>query len=121
MWVELVWGSTFTDDARILEACNLQFAKLWSRRNSPAGVIGGFDSAPMTVRAIDPDAESLLVGLRLTTVYLDHQTWPTVDAVRARNGIATAIDDTEIDAVLEAAKGVIIRKVTTTHGGRGMS
>lgn len=50
---------------KVVEACYIESARLFRRKDSPDGVIGGFDGAPMRVGwRLDPDVERMLLKLR---------------------------------------------------------
>lgn len=107
---------TFIGDQRIHTATLLVAAKLWERRNSPIGIVGGFDTGPANVRGVDPDVEQLLVGLRVGAD-LSTQSFPTVDELRTHSGIGSTHTDATLQTYLDAAIAIVSRKVA----GRGIA
>lgn len=62
------WGWSSVPDA-IVEACYIEAARIFRRRDSPEGIIQGFEGNPMRVGwKLDPDVE------RLTKPYCKHVT-----------------------------------------------
>jgi len=58
--ITALWGwAAVPDDIR--EACILQSARVWARRNSPFGVIGAAEfGQPIAIGKVDPDVEAML-------------------------------------------------------------
>jgi hypothetical protein len=58
------WGWSAIPDA-VNEACLLQAGRLFRRKDAPFGVTGGGDvGTAISLRAVDPDVESLLQGYK---------------------------------------------------------
>lgn len=104
------------DSERRKLAALILAARLWKRRDSPLGLLGGGEFGAVRLGFKDPDVELLLVGLRRSVSDLASQTWPTVAEVRAHGKIATAVTDAEITIPLTAAIEIVKDRCRTSAG-----
>lgn len=118
VYVTVAYAIPPLDDDRRYEAAMLIGARLWKRKDAPFGVAGGGDQGSVKIGFKDPDVEMMLTGLRIATSDLSLQTWPDVDAFRAR---IQASEAQHADAVLATVLASAIADVTRRCKGSGMA